>query len=183
MSKRKTNDVGEEDNTDRNDMVMDGEDQTPAGAGARMEVETPNLEVQRFIHTPHNYRRMMMIYQNAAPGTISNRVCHTKTGLKGDDVCLAREDSTPDNVICPDGYHPSAKWPFCCVKDGVDEHVRDMVVNVTPQGMDESRTKRLKRVEFGRLYRRLRPYASKQLMDKKFKAYVKLFKKLFVTER
>jgi hypothetical protein len=173
MSKRKTNNVDDEGNTtDRNDMVMDGENPTPRGA--RMEIETPNLEVQRFVHNPHNYRRMMLIYQNAPVGSISNRVCHTKTGLKGDDVCLAREDSTPDNVICPDGYHPAAKWPFCCVKDGVDEHVRDMVVNVTSQGMDESRTKRLKRVEFGRLYRRLRPHATKERIDKKFRAYIRV---------
>jgi hypothetical protein len=168
MSKRKTIDAADEE-TDRNDMVIE----TPTGT--RMEVETPNLEVQRFVHNPHNYKKMMLIYQHAAPGTISNRVCHTKTGIEGDDVCLAREDSTPDNVICPDGYHPSAKWPFCCVKDGVDERVRDMMVNVTSKGMDESDTKRLRRVEFGILYRSLHPHASKEITDKKYKAYLKLF--------
>jgi hypothetical protein len=145
------------------------------GGGAGMEIETPNVGLERFIRNSDNYRRVMRIYQNAAPGTISNRVCHSKTGLEGDDVQLAHPDSTPGHVICPNGYHPAFKWPFCCVKDGVDERIRDAVVNSTSQEMDESKTKRLRRVEFGRLYRRLRPHASKEITDKKYKAYVKLF--------
>lgn len=172
--KRKTiPDESNDDYVDRNDMVMDEEPIFPPTTAAHMEIETPNMELQRFIHNPRNYRRVMMIYQNAPLGTVSNRVCHTKTGLEGDDVRLAREDSSPDNVICPDGYHPAARWPFCCVKDGVDEHIRDMVVNATSQGMDESRTKRLKHVEFGRLYRRLRPQATKELIHKKYRAYIR----------
>jgi hypothetical protein len=157
MNKRKTITDDDDDDVDRNDMVMDEEP-----FGTHMEIETPNrLELQSFIRDPDNYRRIMLIYQSAAPGTVSSRVCHTKTGLKGDDVRLAREDSSPNNVICPEGYHSTSKWPFCCVKDGVDDE--------TPV------TKRLKRVEFGRLYRRLRPHASKEITDKKYKAYVKLF--------
>jgi hypothetical protein len=165
MSKRGSNDME----------IEEGEEEIQTGA--RMEIETPNVEVQRFIRVPRNYRRMMAIYQNAQPGTVSSRVCNSKTGLEGDNVCLAREDSTPDNVICPDGYHPSFKWPFCCVKDGVSENLRGVVVNATSQGMDESSTKRIRRVEFGRLYRRLRPHATKEFVDKKYRAYLRVLKK------
>ncbi len=152
-------------------------EETPSTQQSRMEIETP-VELNAFIRNPRNFRRLMSLYQTSQPGTVSNRVCHIKTGLEGDDVRIAREDSVPDNVICPDGYHPAFKWPFCCVRDGVDENIRGLVLNTIPQGIDESRVKRLKRTEFGRLYRRLRPRATDELIGKKYKAYRRRIKSL-----
>lgn len=153
-------------------MVPDGEVPEP------MQEETNAHTVNRFIRRPDVYRRLMRIYHTAReqqPDSVAARVCQTKTGLGTDEVCLAHRDSTPDNVMCPHGFRNSFKWPFCCVRNGVSENIRDVPVSTTVQGDYEPPTKtRRTRTEFGRMYKRLRPHATDTIIHKKYKAYLKV---------
>lgn len=163
---------------EQNAMIPDGE---MIAEAVPMVIETNADVVNRFIRRPDVYRRMMRMYQIAHehnPQSVSGRVCQDKTGLGAENVCLADRDSTPDNVMCPHGFRNSFKWPFCCVRDGVGENIQGVTVNPTIRGTDENALKRIKRTEFGRMYKRMRPRATASWIDRKYKAYLKIFQHL-----
>jgi hypothetical protein len=134
---------------------------------------------------PTLYPRLLDMYRRNVNGM--ENICLRKLpGVNPADLQLALEGSRPDNVQCPHGFRLSLTWPFCCIRDGVAEPRTES--NFTPYTDLEPGRKQRKGVggdrqdprddiyRFGQVYRTLRPDASDALVEKKYRAYIRMLK-------